>query len=107
MNKLDSTNHSWIPFLPVESFINAEYLEKFKNFIKSSIYLSFTNPNDLFYNKITHMIHDEDPILRIGIPEIHMQVTKHQYNALYAIMDDLLTFGSKENKKWESLAKTF
>ena len=107
MNKLDSTNHSWIPFLPVESFINAEYLEKFKNFIKSSIYLSFTNPNDLFYNKITHMIHDEDPILRIGIPEIHMQVTKHQYNALYAISDDLLTFGSKENKKWESLAKTF
>lgn len=106
MTESDNSN-SWIPFLPVESFINAEYLEKFKNFIKSSMYLSFTNPNDLFYDKISHSVNKDDPILRIGIPEIHMQVTKHQYAALYAICDDLLTFGSKENRKWESLAKTF
>ncbi|KAL6930245.1 uncharacterized protein HGUI_03590 [Hanseniaspora guilliermondii] len=100
-------NHSWIPFLPVESFINAENLGKFTNFIKSSMYLSFTNPNDLFYDKISHSVNKDDPILRIGIPEIHMQVTKYQYTALYAICDDLLTFGSKENRKWETLAKTF
>lgn len=106
MANLDNSN-SWIPFLPVESFINAEYLEKFKNFIKSSMYLIFTNPNDLFYDKISHSVNKDDPILRIGIPEIHMQVTKHQYAAIYAICDDLLTFGSKENRKWESLAKTF
>ncbi|OBA27604.1 hypothetical protein HANVADRAFT_30865 [Hanseniaspora valbyensis NRRL Y-1626] len=103
----DLSQRGWIPWLPIESFIDSSCLEKFKIFAKSSMFLSFNNPNDLFYDKISHRIYNDDPILRIGIPEMHVQSTSEQYNAIYTIFDDLLTFDSKENKKWESLAKTF
>lgn len=101
------SGRGWIPSIPVEAFIDSSCLEKFKIFAKSSMFLSFSNPNDLFYDKISHRVYNDDPILRIGVPEMHIQSTSNQYNAIFTIFDDLLTFNSKENKKWETLTKTF
>ncbi|XBW34496.1 hypothetical protein QEN19_000041 [Hanseniaspora menglaensis] len=100
-------NRDWIPWLPVESFIDSTCLEKFKILVKSSMYLTFNNPNDLFFDKISHKLYDDDPKLRFGVPEMHIQSTSEQYNAIFTIFNDLMTFGSKDDKKWNSLTKTF
>ena len=98
--------HNWPPWIPLEACYQSELISPYSILKKTDIFLTFTKPNSLFFDKVLHSVYEEDPVLRVGFPELHITSNAIQYNAIYNIAEDVMKYGSTVNKKLENLAKT-
>ncbi|KAL6949110.1 hypothetical protein ACO0QE_001600 [Hanseniaspora vineae] len=97
---------NWPPWIPLEACYQSDLINSYSILKKTDMFLTFTKPNPLFFDKVLHSVYEEDPVLRVGFPELHITSNAIQYNAIYNIAEDIMKYGSTVNKKLENLAKT-
>lgn len=97
----------WPPWIPLEMCYDGSLLEKHVVVRRRSMYMTFTQPNNLYFSQGTK----ENTIstcsnIRIAFPGVVITSTSQQYCSVYAIIQDLLVYASSSDQKIEKLSKT-
>lgn len=102
---LDKESDIWPPWIPLEMCFDGSLLDKHVFLKRRSMFLTYVSPNPLFFSANNTSAFSCDSRFRIAFPGLVLTSDCQQYCAVYAIAEDLLSFGSSLDEKIEKLSK--
>ncbi|CAI4054007.1 hypothetical protein SKDZ_16G3730 [Saccharomyces kudriavzevii ZP591] len=102
---LDKESDVWPPWIPLEMCFDGSLLDKHVFLKRRSMFLTYVAPNPLFFSANNISSFSCDSRFRIAFPGLILTSDCQQYCAVYAIAEDLLSFGSSLDEKVEKLSR--
>lgn len=101
----DKESDIWPPWIPLEMCFDGSLLDKHVFLKRRSMFLTYVAPNPLFFSANDTSAFSYDSRFRIAFPGLILTSDCQQYCAVYAIAEDLLSFGSSLDEKVEKLSR--
>lgn len=101
----DKESDIWPPWIPLEMCFDGSLLDKHVFLKRRSMFLTYVAPNPLFFSANDTSAFSYDSRFRIAFPGLVLTSDCQQYCAVYAIAEDLLSFGSSLDEKVEKLSR--
>ncbi|CAE6531123.1 AEG_G0056910.mRNA.1.CDS.1 [Saccharomyces cerevisiae] len=101
----DKESDIWPPCIPLEMCFDGSLLDKHVFLKRRSMFLTYVAPNPLFFSANDTSAFSYDSRFRIAFPGLVLTSDCQQYCAVYAIAEDLLSFGSSLDEKVEKLSR--
>ncbi|CCD22625.1 Hob2p NDAI_0A04690 [Naumovozyma dairenensis CBS 421] len=101
----DKNSGKWPPWIPFEMCFDGSLLERHVFLRRRSMFCTLTVPNPLYISDKGITDISTDSKFRMGFPGLILTSTSQQYCAVFAICQDLLSFGSSFDEKVEKLSK--
>lgn len=102
---MDSWSDFWPPWIPLETCYDGSLLEKHVFLKRRSMFLTFSQPNALYFGDDDVLTLSKDSKFRIGFPGLVITSNSEQYCTVYNMIEDLLSFSSEYDEKVERLSK--
>jgi len=102
---MDAWSDFWPPWIPLEVCYDGSLLSDHIFLKRRSMFLTFTQPNSLYFGDEDISTLSKDSKFRIGFPGLVLTSNSEQYCSVYSIIQDLLTFSSEYDEKVEKLSK--
>lgn len=102
---MDSWSDFWPPWIPLEICYDGTLLADHVFLKRRSMFLTFCQPNPLYFGDDDVITLSKDSKFRIGFPGLVLTSTSEQYCSVYTIIQDLLSFSSEYDEKVEKLSR--
>ena len=102
---MDAWSDFWPPWIPLEICYDGTLLSDHVFLKRRSMFLTFYQPNPLYFGDEDIITLSKDSKFRIGFPGLVLTSTSEQYCSVYTIIQDLLSFSSEYDEKVEKLSR--
>ncbi|KAG0666981.1 hypothetical protein C6P45_000153 [Maudiozyma exigua] len=102
---MDAWSDFWPPWIPLEVCYDGSLLADHIFLKRRSMFMTFTQPNPLYFAEEDSSTLSKDSKFRIGFPGLVLTSNSEQYCSVYTIIQDLLSFSSEYDEKVEKLSK--
>lgn len=102
---MDAWSDFWPPWIPLEVCYDGSLLADHMFLKRRSMFMTFTQPNPLYFGDDDSSTLSKDSKFRIGFPGLVLTSNSEQYCSVYTIIQDLLSFSSEYDEKVEKLSK--